>query len=80
MAFKTLFFPPKNKKLAQQISISSPGAFKESIADLKRGGLSTQEFRALNLAKIRARLQLRRKNLSGKERMQFKKIASMKIK
>lgn len=76
---KSLFFPPKNKRLAKSISIKSPSAFKKSISKLKKGGLSTTEKRALVLARTRAKLQLKRRNLSAKERKQFTTISETKI-
>lgn len=74
-----LFAKPKSKRLAKIITIKSPSGFKKSVKTLSKGGLSLKEFRALNLAKTRAALQLRRKNLSTKERTQFKAIVKVKI-
>ncbi len=74
-----IFDPPKSKKLAEKISITSPHAFRESIKELKKGGLTLQEKRGLVLARTRATLQLKRKILSLKERIQFKKISMIKI-
>ena len=79
MSLKTIFFGPTHKALARKISIKSPGAFRESISELKKNGLTTTEKRALVLAKNRASAQLHRKNLSGKERKQFRSIAHMKL-
>lgn len=76
---KSLFFPPKNKRLARIITIKSPSAFRDSIALLRRGGVTRTEKNALVLAQNRARVQLRRKNLSPKERKQFRTIASVKL-
>jgi len=76
---KSIFFPPKDKALAKKISIKSPSAFRESIKKVARGGITLKEFRALNLAKTRAKVQLKRKNLSAKERKQFGMIAKTKI-
>ena len=76
---KSLFFAPKNKRLAKAISIRSPRAFRNSINRLKVRGLSMQEKRALTLAKTRAKLQLRRRNLSLKEKRQFRMISKMRI-
>ena len=45
----------------------------------RSGGITLKEKRALSLAKTRAKLQLRRKNLSTKERKQFKMIAKMRL-
>ena len=79
MDMKRLFDKPKNKALAKKISIKTPSAFAHSIKNLKKDGLTTEEKKALILAKTRAMLQLRRKNLSDKEREQFTKITRMKI-
>jgi hypothetical protein len=76
---KSLFFSPSNKRLANVISIKNPYAFKRSISTLNKGGLNLSEKRALNLAKTRATLQLRRKDLSYNERKQFSRISKMKI-
>ena len=76
---KTVFFKARSKRLAKIISIKSPSAFRKSIATLKKGGLTTREKRALVLARTRAKLQLRRKNLSAKERKQMRAISKMKI-
>ena len=76
---QTLFFAPKNPRLAKIISIESPTAFRKSIRLLSRGGLTLKEKRALVLAQNRARAQLGRKNLSLKERRQFGTISKIKI-
>lgn len=75
----SLFNKPKNKRIAKIISIKSPAAFKLSIKKLQKGGLTLEEKRSLVLARTRAKLQLRRKNLSQKERIQFNKISKMKL-
>lgn len=74
-----LFSKPKNKKLAKKISIKSPKAFKESITQLKKGGVTTEEKRALTLARTRAKLQLKRPNLSKKEQIQMSEIANTRL-
>lgn len=76
---KSIFFPPKHKALARKISIKSPSAFRESIRKVAEGGITLREFRALNLAKTRAKVQLKRKTLSSKERREFGIIAKIKI-
>lgn len=76
---KSIFFPPKDKALARKISIKSPFAFRKSIRELKKGGITLKEKRALTLAKIRATVQLKRNNLSNKERKQFRTISQMNI-
>ena len=75
----TIFSAPKNQRLADAISITSPSAFKKSIQILSVGGLSKKEKAALQLAQIRAKMQLRRQNLSPKERYEFEQIVRMKI-
>jgi hypothetical protein len=76
---KSIFFPPKHKGMAKAISIKSPAAFRKSIQKLKRRGYSLSEYRALNLAKTRAKMQLRRKYLSPEERRQMQEIERINI-
>ena len=76
---KSLFFPVKDKALARKISIESPRAFKASIKKVSVNGITLKEKKALTLAKTRAKVQLRRPNLSFKERKQFFAIANMKL-
>ena len=76
---QSLFFAPTSKKLARQISITSPAAFQRSIGIIKKGGVTLQESRGLILAQNRARAQLNRTNLSIKERIEFTKIAMQKL-
>jgi len=70
---------PKNRKLARDTSITSPTAFRGSITELRKGGITTEEKRALVLARNRANAQLNRKNLSSNERRQFREIGRMKL-
>ncbi len=79
MARPTLFFKPASRKLARDISITSPNAFNDSIKRIKLGGVTVQEKRGLILAQNRARAQLGRKNLSLKEKIQFTVIATTKL-
>lgn len=72
---KSIFFSPKDKVLAKKISIKSPAKFKQSIANISKGGVTLKEFKALNLAKTRSKVMLQRTQLSSKERKQFKKIS-----
>ncbi len=74
-----LFDKPKDKRLAKIIDITSPTAFRRSISIIKKGGVTLQEKQALLLARTRATLQLKRKNLSLKERIQFKKISLINL-
>ena len=76
---KTIFFAPRNRRLADIVSIESPAAFKRSIRMLAADGLDTREKRALVLAQNRARAMLKRRSLSAKERREFQQIASMPL-
>jgi len=76
---KGLFAKAENKKLAKKISIKSPKEFKQSIKKVKKDGITTEEKRALTLARTRAQVQLKRKNLSLKERRQMREIANTKL-
>ncbi len=76
---RSLFFKAKSKRLARDISIVDPAAFRKSIRTLKKGGLTTKEKRALVLARNRAAAQLKRKALSPKERREFREISKQKI-
>lgn len=74
-----LFFAPTSKKLARDISITSPVAFQKSIRTIKKDGVTLKEKRALVLAQNRARAQLKRSNLSMKERIEFARIANIRL-
>jgi hypothetical protein len=76
---RTIFFPPKNAKLAEIISIESPEAFRRSIRTLKKMGIGAREKRALVLAQNRARAMLKKRNLSEKERKELQEIARMPL-
>ena len=76
---RTIFFPPRHKKLADIISIESPAAFRESIRRLKRMGIGPTEKRALVLAQNRAKAMLKKRNLSAKERRELQAIARMPL-
>lgn len=76
----TIFFPAKNKRAARIIKIDSPSNYRKSIQILKKGGLTTTEKRALILAQNRAKAQLKRSNITIKERKQFKQISKIKVK
>lgn len=74
-----LFDPPKSKKVAEKISITSPTAAKRSVAWLRKMIKSNKmkvsdAVRYANLAANRAKAQLNRKNLSSKERKQMKGV------
>jgi hypothetical protein len=74
-ARRTIFFPPRHRKLAEIISIASPAAFRESIRTLKKMGIGAREKRALVLAQNRAKAMLKKKSLSEKERRELQAIA-----
>ncbi len=76
---RSIFFPPKDKTLAKKISIKTPEQFKKSIDKLRKNGITLKENRALILARTRAKVQLKRKNLSTRERNQMKAIANTVI-
>ena len=76
---RTIFFPPRHRKLADIISIESPAAFREGIRRLKRFGIGATEKRALVLAQNRAKAMLKRRSLSPEERKQFRAIATMTL-
>lgn len=80
MGNQSLFKTGKpDPRLARIISIESPQSFKKSISRLKMDGITKKEKKALVLAKNRANAQLKRKNLSMKERKQFKEISKIKL-
>ena len=76
---KSIFFAPKDMALAKKISIKTPGQFNKSIDMLKKRGVTLKENRALKLARTRAKVQLKRTNLSNRERNQMKAIAKTRI-
>jgi hypothetical protein len=76
---RTIFFPPRRKTLADIISIASPAAFRESIRQLKRGGITATEKRALVLARNRAKAMLKKRSLSARERKELEAIARMPL-
>lgn len=69
-----LFFPPKNNKLAKIIKLNTPKNARESVKVLKKGGLTKKERQALVLAANRADAQQKRKNLSSRERKEFRQV------
>lgn len=77
-----LFFPPKNKKVAKIIRMDSVKGAKHSIAELKRlidkGEITIDEaIKYVTCVANRAKVQENRKNLSKKEKQEFKKIAEL---
>ena len=69
----------RSKARAEIISIKTPGLFRRSIEVLKRGNYTINDRKALILAQNRARAQLKRRNLSDKERRQFREISRIYI-
>jgi len=76
---KSIFFSARHKRLARVIRIDSPSNFRRSIAVLKKNGISLLEFRALVLAKNRAKAILRKSGLSVMERRQMRAIVNTPI-
>ena len=79
MVINSLFEKAKSKRLASLVDLTSPEAFKRGIEKAKTNGFSLAESRAFNLGQTRAKLQLRRTNLSTKERIEFQKISKIKL-
>jgi hypothetical protein len=81
IVMKSIFLKPKFPRLARAISIKSPSAFKQSISRVRRlkGFTKKQKQSALNLAKGRATAMLGRRNLSLKERREFRTISRIKF-
>ena len=79
---RTLFFPPKNKKIAEIVKIDSPKNAKVSISELRqlidKGRITIdQAIKYVTLAANRAKASLNRKNLSKKERKEMKQVAQI---
>jgi len=78
---RTMFYhPPRHKRLADVIRISSPTAAKASVKEakelVKEGYYSkTTVKRAFVLAANRSKAMLNRKNLSVKERRELRQVA-----
>jgi hypothetical protein len=76
----TLFFPPKHKWLADIISLKDPQSARESVRILKqefeKSGRARRRtiLRAANLAANRAAAFLNKKNISAKEKQEFREI------
>lgn len=78
---KTLFFPPRSKKFAEIISVVSPEKARKSVKILERefknSKTRTKKIQIKQrtvLVANRAGATLKRKNLSPKERKEFKQI------
>ena len=79
---KALFRPAKNKEISKIIRMDSVRGAKHSIAELKRlidkGEITIDEaIKYVNCVANRAKVQERRKNLSKKEKREFKKVAEL---
>ncbi len=77
-----LFRPAKNKEIAEIIRMDSVKGAKSSIAKLKnmidKGEITIDDaIKYVNCVANRAKVQERRKNLSKKEKREFKKIAEL---
>lgn len=77
-----LFRPAKNKEIAEIIRMDSVKGAKSSIAKLKnmidKGEITIDEaIKYVNCVANRAKVQLNRKNLSKKEKKEFKRIAEL---
>ena len=76
----TLFFPPTHKWLAEIISLKDPESAKKSVEELKeefkKSGRARQRtiLRGANLAANRAAAFLKKRNISEKERREFREI------
>jgi hypothetical protein len=69
---KGLFRPAKNKEVAEIIKINSPENALRSCKDLLN-----KMVQWVNCAEQRAKAQLRRKNLSAKERREMKEVSKI---
>lgn len=74
---QSLFFAPSSKRLSRIIKLDSPMSARESVRELRKDGVTKKELRAANLAANRADAQQKRKNLSGRERREFKEVESI---
>ncbi len=74
-----MFFGSSNKRLARIIDTTSPTAFRGSIREIEKRGVTVTEKRGLVLAQNRARAQLKRRNLSPRERRQFRTISRIRL-
>jgi len=83
MAQATMFGPPKFKYLANIVTFQNPDAAKGAVKELKmefRGARYTKRLRiarAVRLAANRAEASSKRKNLSGKEIVEYRQISNI---
>ena len=82
MQQKTIFFKTKHKYLGDMISLKSPALARNSVTDLKQEFKDAQTnakklriARATQLASNRAKVILKKKGLSLKERSEFRQIS-----
>ena len=81
---KTMFGPPKHKTLAKIITIRNLDEAKQAAqyligesSRMKRPSAILRRAQAAQLAANRARAQLKRENLSRKERAEMREIAAL---
>lgn len=77
-----LFFPPKNKKIAEIIRIDTPKNAKRSVKELskliKKGEITIDmAIKYVTVAANRCLAILNRKDLSSKERKEMKEVAKI---
>ena len=78
---KTIFFPAKHKEIAEHISLRTPSEARRSVRWLEREWREADRRRkrillwSAVLAMNRAKAAARKKNLSAKEKKEFRQIA-----
>ena len=78
---KTIFFPAKHKDIAEHISLRTPAEARQSVRWLERQWRKADRRRkrillwSAVLAMNRAKAAARKKNLSAKEKKEFRQIA-----
>ena len=80
---QTIFFPPKHKDIAEHISLRTPAEARRSVKWLERQWKKADRRRrrillwSAVLAMNRAKVAARKKNLSAKEKKEFRQIAKI---
>jgi polyhydroxyalkanoate synthesis regulator phasin len=79
---RSLFFPPKNRKIADIIKIDSPKNAESSIKKLRqlidKGKITIdQAIKYVTVAANRSKASLNRKNLSKQERKEMRQVANL---
>lgn len=74
---RSLFFPARHKRLADIITIATPEGARGAVRTLAKSGFSPLKIRSMVLAANRARASLHRRNLSARERREFREIAQI---